>query len=187
MSVLRRVVSRSAGVSALALSIVLVVLPTPQALAVQLFTDNFESGVLVPPWTSTANFTNQTAIVFAGARAGRATTTSAGAYAYKDLSPAQPNVYLKTRIRVVSAGGTTPVLRFRQGGAGTNIISLNRNNSGALVRKNHITATQDATSATTLALNTWYDLQIHALVNGTSSVFEVWLNGTLVSDISGTV
>jgi hypothetical protein len=174
-------------VLALALSILLVVLPTPQAFAVQLFADDFESGVLVPPWTSAANFTNQTAIVFAGARAGRATTSGPGAYAYKDLSPAQGNVYLKTRIRVVSAGGTTPVIRFRQGGGGTNIISLNRNKNGALVRKNHVTASQDATSATTLALNTWYDLQVHALINGTSSVFEVWLNGTLVSDISGTV
>jgi hypothetical protein len=187
MPVSRRAVSRSAGVFALALSIALVLLPTPQAFAVQLFADNFESGVLVPPWTATANFTNQTALVFAGTRAGRATTTGAGAYAYKDLSPAQTNVYLKTQIRVVSAAGTTPVLRFRQGGAGTNIISLNRNNSGALVRKNHVTASQDATSATTIALNTWYDLQIHAQINGTSSVFEVWLNGTLVSDISGVV
>ena len=136
-----------------------------------------------PPPTSRT----RRALFFAGARAGRATTTGAGAYAYKDLSPAQTNVYLKTQIRVVSAAGTTPVLRFRQSGAGTNIISLNRNKNGALVRKNHVTASQDATSATSMALNTWYDLQIHAQINGTSSVFEVWLNGTLVSDISGVV
>ena len=72
MSLLRRAVSRTAGVLTLAPSLALVVLPPPQALAVQLFSDNFETGVLVPPWTATANFTNQTAIVFAGARAGRA-------------------------------------------------------------------------------------------------------------------
>ncbi len=187
MSVFRRVVSRSAGAFGLALVLLVTFLPAPSAFAAQLFSDNFESGVLVPPWTATANFTNQTQVVFAGARAGRATTTGAAAYAYTNLTPSQANVYLKTQIHVVSANGTTPVLRLRQSGAGTNIVSLNMNVNGALVRKNHVTTTQNATSATKLAKGGWHELQMHALINGTSSVFEVWLDGVRVNDISGTV
>ena len=187
MSVFRRVVSRSAGAFGLALALLVTFLPAPSAFAAQLFSDNFESGVLVPPWTATSNFTSQTQVVFAGARAGRATTTSAAAYAFTNLSPSQANVYFKTQIHVVSTNGTTPVLRLRQSGAGTNIVSLNVNKNGALVRKNHVTAGQDATSATKLATGGWHELQMHALINGTSSVFEVWLDGTRVNDISGTV
>ena len=152
----------------LALSLALVVLPSPQALAVQLFSDNFETGVLVPPWTATANFTNQTAIVFAGAR-GRATTTRSRRVRLQGPLAGPGQRLPQDPDQGRQHGGHDAGAALPGGGAGTNIASLNRNNSGALVRKNHVTASQDATSATTLALNTWYDLQIHALINGTSS------------------
>lgn len=187
MLVFRRVVSRSVGAVGLAVALLVTFLPAPSAFAAQLFSDSFESGVLVPPWTATASFTNQTQVVFAGARAGRATTTGAAAYAYTNLSSAQANIYLKTQIHVVSANGTTPVLRLRQAGAGTNIVSLNMNKNGALVRKNHVTGTQNATSATKLVKGGWHELQMHASINGASGVFEVWLDGVRVNDISGTV
>ena len=185
MSLLRRAVSRTAGVLTLAPFTRLVVLPSPQALAVQLFSDNFETGVLVPPWTATANFTNQTAIVFAGARAGRATTSGPGAYAYKDLSPAQANVYLKTRIRVASTGARRRYCA--SGGRCRNEHHLAQPKQQRRAGEEEPRHRAGRDERDHPRVEHGYDLQIHALINGTSSVFEVWLNGTLVSDISGTV
>jgi chitodextrinase len=166
-------------VAALAMTVL-----TPTTAYAVLFSDGFETGDL-SNWTASSNFTVQSSLVFAGGFAGRATNTGPATYVYKDVG-SQTNVYFKAMINHVSATGPTVVLRFRQTG-GNQIASLNINKSGALVRKNHVTSTQDKTSATTVPKGVWHEIQMHAQINGTSSVYEVWFDGALVADISGTV
>ncbi len=170
------------GIVAVALMLLLAVVPSMSAQAAPLFTDGFESG-LVPPWTAKGHFIRQQAIAHSGSWAGRA--TGASAYAYKSLPTPQANVYFDAWVRVVSNPGGVPVLRFLTG-VGTNIASVNVNSAGALVRK-IVPTGQDKTSATGVSKNAWHELQLHALIEGTSSVYEVWLDGRKVNDISGTV
>ena len=171
------------GIAAVALLALFTSLPLLQAQAVSLFSDGFESG-LVPPWTASASFTRQNTLVHSGSWAGRATGTAA--YAYESLASTQSNVYFDSFIRVVSNAGGTPVLRFRDSG-GTNLTSINITIAGALQRKIDIVTGQDKTSGTVVTQNVWHELQLHAQINGISSVYEVWLDGTKVNDISGTV
>jgi hypothetical protein len=158
-------------------------LPITAARAVPLFADGFESGNL-SNWTSSRSFTVQNQIVLAGSWSGRATSVGADAHAYRQLSSPQSDVYFKSAFNLISANGTTTLLRFRSG-SGPAILSLNVKSAGTLVVKNHVTGAS-RTSSTTVTNNVPHEAQLHALVNGASSLVEVWFDGVPVGDISGT-
>jgi fibronectin type III domain protein len=158
-------------------------LPNTVARAVPLFSDGFESGDL-SNWTSSRAFTVQNQIALAGSWSGRATSVGADAYAYRQLASAQSNVYFKSAFNLLSANGTTTLLRLRSA-SGSAILSLNVKVAGTLVVKNHVTGAT-RTSSTTVSTNVPHEAQLHGRVNGASSVVEVWLDGVPVADISGT-
>jgi hypothetical protein len=168
------------------LSVLISILTPAAASAAPVFTDGFESGNFSAWTAANGPITVQTGVKFAGTHAVRATMSGTTANVYKTLASTYTDLYFDTRFNVLSSSTTTTILRFRQGG-GTAIASVHVNSSGFLVRKNHIDATQDMTSGTAASKDAWHELQMHATINGASSLFEVWLDGSLVGDISGTV
>lgn len=157
-------------------------LPITAARAVPLFSDGFETGDL-SNWSASSAFTAENQIVLAGSWSGRATSTGAAAYVYKQLANAQSNLYFKSAFNHLSAGGTTTLLRFRSA-TGPAILSLNVNLAGSLVVKNHVTGAQRI-SSTTVSKSVPHEAQLHGFVNGASSLVEVWFDGVPVPDISG--
>ena len=151
--------------------------------AAPIFSDGFESGN-VSAWTKAVNFQAQQALVFSGAWAGRATTPGGSvAKAVKTLSSSQADIYLDARVHVVSAGGSTTVLLRLLTGGGSSLVSLDVLSSGRLRVRNHVSGTK-ATSATVIGFGSWYEAQLHASVNGSSSLIEVWLDGAKVNDLT---
>jgi acid phosphatase type 7 len=158
--------------------------PAPPAVAAPLFTDGFESGNL-GAWTATRSFQAQQAVVFAGSWAGRATSPGgSAAWAYKTLSSAQTDIYFKSHVNLLSASGSTTLLRLRTASGG-NIASVKVNISGRLVLRNDVGG-NTWTSTTTVPKGAWHDLQIHLRVAGALGRAEVWLNGTAVADLGRT-
>lgn len=168
------------------LTVLISILTPAAASAAPVFTDGFESGNFSAWTAANGPITVQTGVKFAGTHAARATMSGTAANVYKTLASTYTDLYFDARFNVLSSSTTTTILRFRQGG-GTAIASVNVNAVGFLVRKNHVDATQDKTSGTAASKDAWHELQMHATINGASSLFEVWLDGSLVGDISGTV
>jgi len=105
------------------------------------------------------------------------------AYAQATLPSSLSEAYVQTAVKVVSAPGGAPTLLRLLTGSGSAIVSLKTDSSGRLILKNNaVSGTR--TSATTLSSGTWHVVQLHAFVNGTGSLVEVWLDGTQVSDLT---
>jgi hypothetical protein len=147
------------------------------------FDDDFETGNL-SAWSETAGFVAQQQRVFAGTWAGRATVAGAPGYASATLASPLPNVYLDTRVNVLSSSGTTRILRMRTA-SGAGLVSLRISANGKLSIRNDVTGTVPASSIK-MSKGAWHELQLHVLVNGASSGIEVWLDGTRISALSFT-
>jgi acid phosphatase type 7 len=148
------------------------------------FTDGFETGNLAL-WSVKVGMVAQQQEVYAGAWAARATSTGGQAYAYKVIAPAQPDLYYDHRFKVISQGANNvSVTRFFTN-SGAAILSVMRSSSGRLIYWNQVTGVL-STSATSITTGAWHELQIHASINGTSGLFEVWLDGVRINDVSRT-
>ncbi len=167
-------------VAAFALSAVILPGPTGSAAA-PVFADDFESGDL-GLWTQSSGFAVQQQLVFGGAWAGRITTSGQPGYASKTLASPQTDVFLHVRVNLLSSSGTVRLLRLLKAGGG-GIASLRASSSGTLSTRNDVTGTA-TTSGTKMSKGVWHELQIHALVAGTGSMLEVWLDGARISDLS---
>jgi acid phosphatase type 7 len=178
----RRVSWRALILVAFALAII--VMPNSAAGTTAFFSDGFESGNL-SAWTNSSVMTVQQQVVFEGAYAARATTTgSTAAYAYKNLSPTVSNLFYDGRFYVVSQGNSnSSLVRFRTATVGP-ILSMFRRSDSKLTVFNEVTGV--STNGPTVSAGTWHELQVHVLINGASSVVEVWLDGILSSVLSGT-
>ncbi|HEX7347562.1 MAG TPA: hypothetical protein VF253_12280, partial [Candidatus Limnocylindrales bacterium] len=157
------------------------VIPATTASAVDLFTDDFETGNLTK-WDSSTNFTVQSAIRNAGTYAGRATAPSGSAFVSKNLATGQADVYLRSFVNVVSHNGTIPLLRM--GSATNSLISLNLNTSDQLIVRNlHVAQTRQ--TGVPMVPGSFVELQLHLHIGGTSGFAEVWVNGTKATAIDG--
>jgi hypothetical protein len=120
--------------------------------------------------------------VYGGSWAARATSTGAGASAYRSLTP-QPELYARVRFKLVSKGANSVgLMRFRTA-TGTAMGSLSLSSTGKLTFRND-TAGVSTTSTTAVAAGAWHELQLHMLVNGASGQVDVWLDGTHVDALS---
>ena len=161
----------------------LLVPATPGAAATQ-FSDGFESGTL-SAWSTVSGFSVQSnpTSAYAGSWYGLASSSGGSAYAQATLPSSLSEAYVQTAVKVVSAPGGAPTLLRLLTGSGSAIVSLKTDSSGRLILKNNaVSGTR--TSATTLSSGTWHVVQLHAFVNGTVSLVEVWLDGTQVSDLT---
>ena len=142
-----------------------------------LFSDDFESGNM-SKWTVSSAMTDQQQTVYAGSWAARANSTGSSAYAYKSFSTAFSEFYFDTRFQVASQSNTNvSIARFKTATGGA-IFSIFRLNNGKISYSNGITGV--STSGPQISVGTWHEIEVHGLINGTSSLVEVWLDGTKV-------
>jgi Chitinase A, N-terminal domain len=153
-------------------------IPAAPSAAAEVFSDGFESGL--GQWTSTTNFTTQSAIVKTGSFAGRATTSANDANASKTLAATQTDLYLRAFVNVVSHTGSTPLLRVRTA-TGSVILTVNVNATDKLATNNAITGVNRQSS--TIVTAGFHEIQLHTLI-GTSGDLEVFFDGSLVNDLS---
>jgi hypothetical protein len=85
---------------------------------------------------------------------------------------------------ISSTRADVDVIGFRTA-ANANIISLRYDSRRRLRYVNGANGTSPR-STSVLALNTWHELKLHLVVNGSASLVEVWLNGKKVPALSRT-
>jgi fibronectin type 3 domain-containing protein len=168
---------------AVALALGTILLPAVSARAASpVYSDDFETGTLAK-WTQVSGVVAQQTIAFDGSWAARASVAGTPGYAYESMSPALANVYLDVHVNLRSASTSVNVLRLRTS-TGSGVASVKVNAKSKLAVKNDVSGAT-TTSATTFSKGVWHELQVHALVSGTSSAIEVWLDGLRVDDVSG--
>src|SRR5205085_1290059 len=123
----------------------------------------------------------QQQLVEAGAWAARATAAGRPAYAYKTLPSAYTNLHYRIFFDLVSNKTTVVLVRFRTATASV-LMTLGVNNSSKLFTNDQITG--KTATGPSVAKGMWHELQVHVLVNGTSSREDVWLDGSVVSALS---
>jgi Fibronectin type III domain/Calcineurin-like phosphoesterase len=143
----------------------------------EVLSDGFESGNL-SQWTASSGMTVQQQITYAGSFAARATSSGLPAYAYKNLSTPLSELYYDGRFQVVSQGPTNVSLARFKTATGSSIFSIFRLSNGNLSYNNALTGV--TTPGPLVTTGTWHELEVHALINGNSSLVEVWLDGTKV-------
>jgi len=150
-----------------------------------IFSDGFESGTL-SQWTSTRGIVAQQQTTYAGSWAARATSSGAtAAYAYSSLSTPLPELYYDGRFDVIGKDGATSasLVRFRTSSVGA-ILTILRRSDNKLAYYNEVTGV--TTVGPTVSAGAWHELEVHVLINGASSLIEVWLDGTKISALSKT-
>jgi len=159
------------------LALLLALMVSTAGAAGLVFSDGFESGNL-SQWTASSGMTVQQPVVYAGSWAARATSTGSPAYAYKNLSTPLTELYYDGRFQVISQGTVNDSLvRFRTAANGS-LFSIFRNGNGKLSYFNSLTGV--STSGPIVSTGSWHELEVHGLINGNSSLVEVWLDGTKV-------
>ena len=149
-----------------------------------LFSDGFESNSL-SAWTAKAGLTVQGSITHLGQFAAQADTTVGNTYAKKTLAGSYLDAYGRIWFNAISADSQVNLLRFRTA-ADASIGYLFVTPSGLLGLRDDVTATT-TNSTTGIAIGSgWHSLELHMIVNGAASTTQVWLDGSLVSDLSST-
>jgi hypothetical protein len=147
------------------------------------FADGFESGN-TSAWTTGRGLVVQTAEARSGNYAARGTSSDGRTFVAHDLTAASRDVTFQAAFRVISRSTTVNILRFQRGPGGGNIFTVFVHSRGFLAVRN------DRTGATIQSPapvddGAWYVVRTHVVVDGSSSLVEVWLDGVLVSSVSG--
>ena len=144
-----------------------------------LFSDGFESGNL-SQWTASSGMTVQQQVTYAGSWAARATANGSPAYAYKTLGSTASELYYDGRLRAISQASATTasLVRFRTAAGGLILSIFRRGSDNKLSYYNEVTGV--TTVGPVITAGAWHELEVHVLINGTSSLVEVWLDGTRV-------
>jgi chitodextrinase len=154
------------------------------SLPTALFSDDFESGNL-SNWTSIRGASAQTAHVRSGSFGARVVYSGATGYARKNLGSDHNELFVSLPFKIVSKVDNTMY------------VSRLRTSSGAVVGgvlvdgQNRLGWRSDAAgitrkSAIVVSKGVWHDLQYHVVVNGTSSLTEVWYDGVKVDALTRT-
>jgi Bacterial Ig domain/Fibronectin type III domain/Calcineurin-like phosphoesterase len=146
-----------------------------------MFYDGFESGDL-SQWTTSTGMTVQNQTVEAGTYAAEATAAGAPAYAYKQLSQTWPFLYYSAQFDILSrTSGSVYLMRLRTASKGA-IAAVYVSSTGKLGLRNDVTSTTTA-SSTAVSFGTWHSLEMYGDITG--GQVTVWLDGTLVGQLSG--
>ena len=123
--------------------------------------------------------TVQQPIVYAGSYAARATSTGSPAYAYKNLSTPLTELYYDGRFQVISQGiGERLARPLQDGRERFDLLDLPATATASSPTTTRVTGV--STSGPIVSTGSWHELEVHALINGNSSLVEVWLDGTNV-------
>ena len=153
-------------------------MPPPGA---ELFSDDFESHDLAK-WKTAVDMEVQRQEVHAGSWAARQTSSGNPTYARATLSTAQTDVTYSLWIEPLALETTVTLLQLRTSTA--NLVSVNLTPSGAISYKNGVDGTV-VVSSTKLTTGQWYELSVHAVVQGVTSMLEITVDASLVKDLTG--
>ena len=145
------------------------------------FQNGFEAGFT--GWTSSAGLALEGSVVHSGGFAAEGNTVNGATYAKKTVT-AVSDGYARVYFDLKSAASQVNLLRMRSAGS----VSLGYafvTASGQLGWRNDVAAT--TTMSSTVVGPGWHALELHLLVNGASSISEVYLDGARVADISAAV
>lgn len=149
-----------------------------------LVNDDFETGDL-SKWTTVAGLIVQSQEVFNGSYAARSTSTSAAAWAWRQLASGQTELFYRMRFKLISQpGGTSYLGKFRTA-TGSSLLGFYVNSANRLGIRNDF-AGLSTTSTTTVSLATWHELQVRIQVNGAAGQADVWYDGGPVAALSRT-
>ena len=140
-----------------------------------LFRDGFESGDL-SQWTSATGIVAQRDEVSSGAWGVRAASTGAAAFAIKQLSATQTEVYYQLQVKVLSQGANSVILARLRTAGGSSLVKVYLTSTGKLSYRNDVAGVA-STSTATVAPGAWHTLVLHGLVNGTTGLVELSLDG----------
>jgi len=147
------------------------------SLLAPVFNDGFESGTM-SAWTTNAGLVTEAALVHSGSYATEGSVSNGATYARKTLPSTYQSVYYRTYFNLKSQSGTVSLSGVRTSGS-VAIAKLFVDASSRLSFRNEITAVN--ITGPTLTLNAWHSVELHVVINGTSSTIEVWLDGNLVN------
>jgi hypothetical protein len=156
---------------------------TPSA-ATAIFSDGFESGSL-SAWTSSSGLTVESAITHNGSFAAQSNTTTGATYAKKTLPSTYTDAYSRVFVNLQSASSQVNLLRHRTATDGS-LAYVFVTASGQLGLRNDVAATTTLSPLTIAPGSGWHELELHTIINGTSSTVEVWLDGVRVDALSST-
>ena len=145
------------------------------------FQNGFEAGFT--GWTSSSGLALEGSLVHSGGFAAEGNTVNGATYAKKTVT-AVSDGYARVYFNLKSAASQVNLLRMRSAGS----VSLGYafvTASGQLGWRNDVAAT--TTMSSTVVGPGWHALELHLLVNGSSGISEVYLDGTRVADISAAV
>ena len=146
------------------------------------FSDGFETGNL-SKWTTNGGLTVQSTIKNTGSFAAQGNTTNGATYAKKLLSTTYTDGYFRIYFYLASGySSQVNVLRYRTAADGS-MGYLFVSTTGQLSLRNDVSAVT-TTSATSVSSDAWHALELHLVVNGTSSSTEVWLDNVKINDLS---
>jgi hypothetical protein len=149
-----------------------------------LFSDGFESGDLTQ-WTKASGLVVQQADVYAGSYAAQASGAGTTAYAYKQLSASQSELFLRTRFKLISQGQNSVFLLLVRSATGAAIAGVYVTANGNLGYQNYVVI-KGVTSPVTVQRGVWHELQMRIRIDDAASQIEVWLDGAQIPGLSKT-
>ena len=146
------------------------------------FGDGFEGGSL-SRWSSPVGLVAETSTVHTGAYAVEGNTTNGQTHAYKLLGAGYQELDYRIYFEVKSQSGSFTLMGV-QASTVSLIAHLQMANNGKLQLVNDIG--HGSTMGPAISLNTWHSLELHVIVNGTSSTIDVWFDGAAVASFAST-
>ena len=145
--------------------------------------DDFESGSIATNWANNG-LTAQQQEVYLGSWAARATSSGSPIFASKVLPLAVYQLYYRLRFKILSQGANSIYLLRLRSATGTALFTALVTNTGKLSYRNELGSNPQSTTVVTTGV--WHELQAHVFMNGSSSQVDFWLDGTKITDLSGT-
>lgn len=162
-----------------------VAVTTPQGTA-PVFSDGFESGSF-SQWNTAVGLKIEGTTVHSGSWAAEGSTTNGATYAKKTLPATYSDAYAQVWFDIVSQASQVNLLRLRTAG-GTSLGYVYVTTAGRIGVHNDTTGS-NTLSATSVTPG-WHAVQLRIAADsspGTATgALQVWLDGTLVGDISST-
>lgn len=155
---------------------------TPSGSPTVIFSETFESGTL-SQWTTTGGIAVNGQMGFNGTKGVRAKGIGTPAYATHGVA-AQTELYDAFRFNIAAQGGTSLYLARMRTPAGTGIASLYVRGDRKLSVLVDAAGGASKISSVTVSRNAWHTAQLHVRVAGSSSLIEVWLDGTKVGALT---
>jgi hypothetical protein len=156
--------------------------PPPGA---RIFTDGFESGSL-SAWTTYGGLNVEGTYTHTGVFGAQGNTTAGRTYAKKQLASTYIDGYARSWFDVISASGNVNVLRLRTA-ADVSLGYVTVTSTGHLTFHSDVSGSTTAASAAGVSKGMWHELELHAVIAGSSGRVEVWLDGAPLPELTTTV